>query len=113
MVVKLNMPLFHQIYVLVRQIPPGHVATYGQVAELIGCTARTVGFAMAALKGGGDVPWQRVINRQGKVSSRVDGEGNLLQRDLLEAEGVYFDPEQQIDLTVFGWDFSEEKRSRH
>lgn len=99
-------PLYQQIYTLVRQVPPGSVTTYGRVGQLLGCTARTVGFAMAALPPGSDVPWQRVINSQGKVSPRRDGDGNLLQFDLLVAEGVCFDATGKIDLQTFGFDFS-------
>ncbi len=103
---KLPSPLYRRIYALVQQIPPGRVASYGQLARLVGCSARTVGFAMAALPAGSAVPWQRVINSQGKVSPRRDGEGNLLQRDLLEAEGVRFDRSERIDLQRFGWRFA-------
>ncbi len=99
-------PLYQQIYTLVRQIPPGMVSTYGRIGHLIGCTARTVGFAMAALPPGSDVPWQRVINSQGKVSPRRDGEGNLLQQDLLVAEGISFDTAGKIDLTHYLYQFS-------
>lgn len=96
-------PLYRRIYALVRQIPPGYVSSYGRVAQLAGCTARTVGFALAALPRENDVPWQRVINSQGKISPRADGGGNALQRDLLELEGVCFDARQRIDLGVYGW----------
>lgn len=95
--------LYNRIYTLVRQIPPGRVATYGSIARLLGCTARTVGFAMAALPPGHDVPWQRVINSQGRVSPRTDGDGALVQRLLLEAEGVRFDSRGRVDLGLFGW----------
>ena len=91
-------PLYQQIYALVRQVPPGRVTTYGRIGKRVGCTARTVGFAMAALPPGSDVPWQRVINSQGRVSHRRDGEGNLLQQDLLQAEGVAFSRSGTIDL---------------
>ena len=93
--------LYLQIYDLVRQVPPGRVTTYGQIGRLVGCTARTVGFAMAALPPGADVPWQRVINSQGKVSPRRDGEGNLLQQDLLVAEGVEFSRSGKVDLQMY------------
>ena len=106
MPVKTPSPLYQQIYRLARQIPPGYVTSYGRIAKLVGCNARTVGFAMAALPAGSDVPWQRVINSQGKVSPRTDGEGNILQRDLLEAEGVRFDQRQRIDFSEFGWKFN-------
>ena len=105
MIHKSPSPLYRQIYTLIRQIPPGYVTTYGQIGKLIGCTARTVGFALAALPSGSDVPWQRVINSQGKVSQRTDGEGNLLQKDLLETEGLCFDCNLRIDLGAYGWSF--------
>jgi len=100
-------PLYQHIYALVQQVPPGYVATYGRIAQLVGCTARTVGFALAALPIGSDVPWQRVINSQGKISPRTDGEGNILQRDLLEAEGVRFDHKMRVDLMIYSWGFPE------
>lgn len=102
---KKSSPLYQSIYALVRQIPPGYVTSYGRIGQQIGCTARTVGFAMAALPPGSDVPWQRVINSQGKISPR-DDEGNVLQRDLLEAEGLQFD-HHRLDLTRYGWNFLE------
>jgi methylated-DNA-protein-cysteine methyltransferase-like protein len=97
--------IYKRIYCLVQQIPPGYVTTYGRIGQLLGCTARTVGFAMAALPPGSDVPWQRVINSQGKVSPRSDGEGNILQYDLLLTEGLPFDKNQRIDLAKHGWEF--------
>ena len=100
-------PLYQRIYALVRQVTPGYVTTYGRIGQRVGCTARTVGFALAALPVGSDIPWQRVINSQGKVSPRTDGEGNILQRDLLEAEGLNFDQKSWIDLDKYGWDFPE------
>jgi len=98
------LPKYERIYALVRQIPPGKVATYGQVAALVGgCTARMVGYAMAALPENSDVPWQRVINHKGKISPHGFGYGSMLQRQLLEAEGVRFDAQGKIDLKQFGW----------
>ncbi len=97
-------PLYSHIYALVSRIPPGRVITYGSIARQVGCTARTVGFAMAALPAGHDVPWQRVINSQGKVSLRRNGDGDLIQRQLLEAEGVLFDPQGRVDLVRYGWE---------
>jgi len=97
-------PLYSRIYALVRRIPPGRVTTYGNIARQVGCTARSVGFAMAALPDGHDVPWQRVINSQGKVSPRRNGDGDLIQRLLLEAEGVRFDARGGVDLVRYGWE---------
>jgi methylated-DNA-protein-cysteine methyltransferase-like protein len=59
---------------------------------------------MAALPSGHDVPWQRVINSQGKVSSRRNSDGDIIQRQLLEAEGVLFDPKGRVDLDRYGWE---------
>jgi len=99
-----QVPLYERIYAAVRQIPPGRVATYGQIAALVGgCSAQMIGFALAALKEGNDVPWQRVINRLGKISPHGFGYGSALQRELLEDEGIIFDLEGCIDLQRFGW----------
>ena len=93
-----------RIYNTVRQIPYGRVATYGQVALLTGgCTARMVGNALAGLPRGSDVPWQRVINRMGKISPHGAGFGSAVQRVLLEEEGVVFDAAGRIDFRRFGW----------
>ncbi|MGQ0604451.1 MAG: MGMT family protein [Anaerolineales bacterium] len=101
-----------QVYALVRRIPSGKVATYGQIALMLppplGVPAdqyhRTgaiwVGGAMANAPD--DVPWQRVINSQGKISPRP-GMGPAVQRNLLEAEGVEFDAKDRVDLKRFGW----------
>ncbi len=97
-------PTYERIYAVVSRIPPGKVATYGQIAAIVGgCTARMVGYAMAALPFDTAVPWQRVINRQGKVSLRSTGSGSARQRQLLEAEGVHFNAKERIDFTVVGW----------
>ena len=97
-------PLYQRIYEMVRQIPPGKVATYGQIARLVGgCTPRMVGFSMAALSEGSEVPWQRVINYKGKISPHGFGYGSALQRQLLEEEGVVFDLEGKLDFNTFGW----------
>ena len=99
-------PLYDRIYDMVRRIPPGRVTTYGRIATLVGgCTARMVGYAMAALKRGTapDVPWQRVINAQGKISIHGDGIGNAMQRSILEQEGIVFDAKDKVDFEQYGW----------
>lgn len=99
--------LYDLIYAIVRQVPRGKVATYGQVARIAGrCSAQMVGFALAALKASDEqaVPWQRVINAQGRISPHGFGMGTQVQRVLLEEEGVIFDLEGNIDLQQFGWD---------
>lgn len=99
-----SVPFYTQIYALVRQIPPGRVATYGQIARFVGgCSARMVGYALAVLPQDTDVPWQRVINRQGKISVHGYGFGNALQRQLLLAENIQFDEQGRIDLDQAGW----------
>ena len=100
--------LYDLIYATVRQIPPGKVASYGQIARIVGrCSAQMVGFALAALanpKEKTDVPWQRVVNAKGRISPHGFGMGSHMQRVLLEDEGVVFDLEGFIDLEKFGWD---------
>ena len=97
-------PIYARIYAVVRQIPPGKVATYGQIAAIVGgCTARMVGYAMAALPNGSDVPWQRVINRLGKISPHGAGFGSAMQHKLLENEGIHFDGQGRVDFEVVGW----------
>jgi methylated-DNA-protein-cysteine methyltransferase-like protein len=97
-------PLYERIYAVVRQIPRGKVATYGQIGVIAGCSARMVGYAMAALRSGDypDVPWQRVINRMGKISI-LDPIGHYTQRQILEEEGVAFNKNDRIDFAVYGW----------
>jgi methylated-DNA-protein-cysteine methyltransferase-like protein len=100
-----RLSLYDRIYDMVRRIPHGRVATYGQIARLVGgCTPRMVGYAMAALSEDRDVPWQRVVNREGKASPRSTGHGDLIQRSLLEAEGISFDHRDRLDLARYQWD---------
>jgi methylated-DNA-protein-cysteine methyltransferase related protein len=96
---------YERVYDLVRHIPRGKVVTYGQVAALLGAphAARAVGYALRALAAGSDVPWHRVINRQGQISPRHPAAGPILQRILLEAEDVDFDTQDRIDLSVYRW----------
>ena len=96
--------LHERIYRVVRTIPSGVVATYGQVATVVGCGPRLVGYAMASLPAGSDIPWQRVINSQGRISVRSDGMPDSRQRRLLVGEGIVFDARGRVDLKQFGWD---------
>jgi len=96
--------LHRRIFDLVGAIPAGKVATYGQIGAMAGgASGRMVGFALASLRyrQTQGVPWQRVINRRGRIS--LTGPDAALQRALLEEEGVRFDAEGSIDLTEFGW----------
>jgi methylated-DNA-protein-cysteine methyltransferase-like protein len=101
---------YEQVWDLVRQIPRGKVAAYGQIALMLpppngvefeaykAFGPRWVGGAMANCPD--DVPWQRVINSQGKISDRPGAEK---QRQLLEQEGVEFDAKDRVDLKKYGW----------
>ena len=95
---------YAKIYSVVRRIPRGRVATYGQVAVVAGLKghARQVGYALAALKPSTAVPWQRVINAQGRISLRQTT-GGFSQRMLLEREGVVFDAGGWVSLRTFQW----------
>ncbi len=95
---------YRRIYRVVRRIPRGRVATYGQVAKLAGLSgqARLVGYALHALAED-DVPWQRVINARGAISLRSFEGPELTQRELLEREGVRFDTEGRVPLARYRW----------
>jgi methylated-DNA-protein-cysteine methyltransferase-like protein len=96
--------LFRRIYTVVRQIPAGQVASYGQIAAIVGrCTPRLVGYAMAALPFDSNVPWHRVINHQGRISRRSGGDDDAIQQQLLEREGVRFDEHNRVNFNKFGW----------
>ncbi len=99
---QLSRTLQERIYLVVRQIPAGKVSTYGDIAAIVGgCTARMVGYAMAAADD--SVPWHRVINAQGKISPRGDGSGEQLQRARLEDEGIHFSGEGKVNLRLVRW----------
>ncbi len=99
------MKRYELIWSFVRKVPPGRVATYGQIAELAGLEghARQVGYALHNLPAGSDVPWHRVINAKGEISPRSAGDSHELQRMLLEAEGVEIDLLGRIDLKAYRW----------
>ena len=96
---------YARIYAVVKKIPRGRVATYGQIAALAGMPrhARQVGYALHTLADDSGVPWQRVINAQGEISPRTWSENHLLQRILLEDEGVEFNAQGRVSLSRFGW----------
>jgi methylated-DNA-protein-cysteine methyltransferase-like protein len=94
---------YQSIYDHVRCIPEGRVATYGQIADLAGRPrqARQVGYALAALTDD-DIPWHRVVNARGAISSRATGCEDF-QRILLEEEGVEFSVDGLIPLARYRW----------
>lgn len=92
-----------RVYALVRTIPAGRVMGYGQVSAALGAgNARQVGYAMAALPGDTDVPWQRVIHSDGTLATKGDPVRAVVQRGLLEREGVVFLGDH-VDMAVAGW----------
>lgn len=96
--------VFSRFYTIVRQVPPGKVTTYGQVARLAGMPrcARTVGYAMAGCTDA-SVPCHRVVDRFGGTKTCFDTFAPGTQRALLEAEGVVFRPDGTVDLAQCLW----------
>ena len=96
--------VFQTFYDIVRRVPAGTVATYGQVARLAGMPhcARTVGYAMAGCRDG-SVPCHRVVDRFGGTKPAFDTHAPDIQRALLEAEGVVFRPDGNVDLPRCQW----------
>jgi len=98
---------YERVYAFVRQVPPGTVVTYGQVALELGApaAARAVGYALRYLPktGSDDVPWWRVVNARGAISLKGRGAEADRQRAMLEQEGVAFDSTDRIDLRVYRW----------
>jgi methylated-DNA-protein-cysteine methyltransferase related protein len=97
--------IYEKIYAVVKRIPRGKVATYGQIAQLagIGRAARQVGYALHAVPDQSRVPWHRVINHKGCISLRAWGGHDDWQRVLLEEEGVEFNAAGSIMLSRFQW----------
>ena len=95
-----------RVYALVVQIPAGRLATYGQIAELLGCwgCARQVGWALRRLPLPTDVPWQRVVNAKGCISFSPTREGSdWIQRQLLIAEGIPVSEQGTLPLRRYLW----------
>lgn len=102
---KVNfMNTFEKIYEVVKSIPKGKVATYGQVAFLAGNPhwSRVVGYALHKNPDSPTIPCHRVVNREGKVAHNFAFGGSEVQRQLLEAEGVIFESDGRIDLEKYG-----------
>lgn len=96
--------VFERIYEVVKKIPKGRVATYGQVAILAGNPrwARVVGYALHNNPAPGIIPCHRVVNREGRVAEAFAFGGGQTQRKLLEEEGVVFESDGRVDLKKFG-----------
>lgn len=102
---------YEQVYAVARRIPSGQVTSYGRIAAMLGApnAARAVGYALRALKDRqddptyADVPWQRIVNSQGRISIVNREFGAQLQAELLRSEGVNVSDELYIDLDVYLW----------
>ena len=96
---------YQRIYAVVRQIPFGRVATYGQIASLSGYPgqARQVGYALNKVPDEVDIPWQRVINANGQISPRANPIFEEIQQRILESEGICFGVDGRIDMAKFQW----------
>jgi len=99
------MKTYEKIYNVVKKIPKGKVATYGQIGQLLNLDPRIIGWALNKLVGNSQrIPWQRVINSKGKIStSRVINIPLDLQKKLLEKEGIRFDKNEKVDLKEYLW----------
>jgi methylated-DNA-protein-cysteine methyltransferase related protein len=100
---------YEQVYDVVRRIPPGKVTSYGRVAQMLGRpnAARAVGYALSSLKDKeyhNVVPWQRVVNSQGRISIVNREHTAQHQADLLRAEGVAVSEQLTIDLDQYLWE---------
>lgn len=95
------------VYKITKSIPKGKVSSYGRIAVLSGSprAARAVGYALNALKKDQEqeIPWQRVINAEGRISFKSDTSRAILQRKLLEVEGIVFQEDDRVDWKMFGW----------
>jgi methylated-DNA-protein-cysteine methyltransferase-like protein len=108
----MSTPSFYdQVYAVVRRIPRGRVTSYGRIAQMLGRpnAARAVGYALNALKGEDDprrvdIPWQRVVNSQGRISLPNTDGGADRQATLLRAEGVTVDDALRIPLDQYLWE---------
>jgi methylated-DNA-protein-cysteine methyltransferase-like protein len=96
---------YQRIYEVVRRIPAGRVATYGQIASLAGLSghARQVGYALHALPGATTVPWHRVVNARGGISPRSVPGAELTQQLLLEREGIRLNALGRVPLERVTW----------
>lgn len=100
---------YAQVYAVVRHIPRGRVTTYGRIAQMLGRpqAARAVGYALNALRDSNahDVPWQRVVNRAGTISTASHDFGQNIQATRLRAEGVVVDDDLRVvNFAAVLWD---------
>jgi methylated-DNA-protein-cysteine methyltransferase-like protein len=103
---------FDAVYAIARRIPRGRVMSYGQIADLLehSLSARAVGWAMSQCPD--DVPWQRVVNASGGISTEHLHEPRDLQRRLLEREGVRFDSTGRLSMEKYRFTPARARKSR-
>ena len=96
---------YERIYAVVKRIPKGRVATYGQIARLAGIAgqARRVGYALSVLSDHRRIAWHRVVNAKGEISARSKSHFEEIQRALLIREGIVFGTNGQVPLSRFQW----------
>lgn len=96
---------YDRVYEIVKRIPKGKVASYGQIARLLGNprASRAVGYALHANPYPGVVPCHRVVNREGRLAPSFAFGGQDIQKEMLEAEGVAVDSEYSVDMNKYGW----------
>jgi len=101
---------FDRIYEVVRRIPRGYVATYGQIAAAVGSIrwARVVGYALHCNPDPEGIPCYRVVTKDGRVSKAFAFGGANRQVELLKADGVEFIDDEHVDMEKYWWDFSDE-----
>lgn len=106
------MSFFENVYEAVQLIPRGKVATYGQIARMIGAprSSRAVGYALHANPRPGVIPCHRVVNREGRLAPAFAFGGPEIQAQLLESEGVEVGEDFVVDLEKYLWQPSEQAR---
>ncbi|HIU97710.1 MAG TPA: MGMT family protein [Candidatus Ornithoclostridium faecigallinarum] len=106
------MSFFENVYEAVQLIPRGKVATYGQIARMIGAprSSRAVGYALHANPRPGVIPCHRVVNREGRLAPAFAFGGPEIQAQLLESEGVEVGEDFVVDLGKYLWQTSEQVR---
>jgi methylated-DNA-protein-cysteine methyltransferase-like protein len=104
-VMKMSGPVFSAFYSIVRRIPEGKVATYGQIALLAGMprSARAVGYALASCPQESNIPCHRVVDRLGRTKAAFDILSPGTQRALLEAESIVFRNDGTVDMALCQW----------
>ncbi len=92
-----------RVYDLVAQIPKGRVMTYGQIAAICGAAWAAWEVGQIAHTGPTNLPWQRVVNKQGGLAAGWPGGGRVLHRALLEAEGIVVSDDFKVEVAALLW----------